>query len=135
MESCYKFKFDIRTILWRYKASYLGLILHRKINFKYQLSYVILKAQASLCRLLTLLGVQSDFSLINKLRLYKSIIKHQMTSTCPSWTFALCKTNLYGLQTIQNKSQRICTRALHYVKNYRKRDCHSAFIFFRLKLL
>ena len=89
-------------IEWSKNVKHLGLILDRKLNFNSHIDMVIQRATIMLITLYPLLNKKSKLSTINKLNIYKSIVRPIMTYACPVWNL-ISKYNMNRLQVMQNK--------------------------------
>lgn len=102
---------DAQPIPWRDKAEYLGLMLDRNLNFDTHLKTSYQKAKGLLALLYPLLNEDSALNIRNKLRIYYSIIRSQLTYAAPVRVFANAKKRFHQMQVIQKKTLRICTGA------------------------
>lgn len=104
----------LHPVFWRAKATYLGVTLDRRLNFNHHLNQTISKAKTTVSQLIPFLGKHSAMSITNKLKLYTTIIRPQITY---AWVFTLLSSKERRLQTTQNKILRLCTSVSWYVTN------------------
>ena len=83
---------------------YLGVLLHRRLNWSKHCRAMRSKALQSLGSLIPLM--KSPLPLNLKLLLYKAYIRPQMTYASPAWAF-ISKKNSVRLQVVQNRALRI----------------------------
>ena len=83
---------------------YLGVLLHRRLNWSKHCKAMRSKALQSLGSLIPLM--KSPLPLNLKLLLYKAYIRPQMTYASPAWAF-ISKKNTIRLEVVQNKALRI----------------------------
>ena len=95
------------TFSWKDSVKYLGVVLDRKLNFKYHIENSIRKASAaSFSSLYCLLSRNSHVSIDSKLRIYKSYIRPIISYACPVFANAAA-CHLNKLQLFQNKILRM----------------------------
>ena len=96
-------------------VKYLGLHLDRRMTWKQHICNKR-KQLGLLQRKYWIIGRKSKLSLVNKLLIYKTILKPIWTYGAPLWGTA-SQTNIEIIQRIQNKILRMATNAPWYVPN------------------
>ena len=98
-----------RQIEYADKTKYLGILLDKKLTFLDHIKYVRAKTASRLTRLYPILTTQ-EFTIRQKVTIYKALIRPTLTYASPAWGFALTS-YMQLLQTIQNRAARIITGA------------------------
>ena len=97
-------------------VKYLGIHLDRRLTWK---THIITKRKQLgllLQRMYGILGRKSEFSLVNKVLLYKTILKSIWTYGIPLWG-STSRSNIEILQRFQNKVLRTIVNASWYIPN------------------
>ena len=94
------------VIEWSSSVKYLGVILDSKRTFTKHINYAADKALKLLLKYYPLLNKKSNLSTINKLNIYKTIVRPAMLYASPVWSMT-CNTNFSNLQIQQNKFLRL----------------------------
>lgn len=103
-------------VQWSKEAKYLGLWLDKELNFKKHFQETKRKANGILHKLYPLLCRKRKVSLINKILLYKQLVRPILTYGIEIWSMTDEKSyNI--LQIIQNKILRMATDAPYYISN------------------
>lgn len=104
-----------KTIPWKDKVKYLGLLYDKKLVWKDQVNHIKQKTAAALGKLYPLL-TSEELNLRTKLLIYTQIIRPAITYGAPSFSY-ISTHRLKSLSAIQNKILRRITKAPWYVKN------------------
>lgn len=87
-------------------AKYLGVFLSCNMKFNIHVNHVIQKAKKAMNTLFPFIKYENDFSLENKLLMYKLFLRPILTYSIQSWN-NISKTQFKKLQIIQNKNLRM----------------------------
>lgn len=112
---------DDQPIPWKDEATYLGLILDKRLKWIRQTDAAISKGNAALGALYPLLNRRSRLSLRNKRTLYVSILRPILLYATPVWCYT-SKTQLQKLERFQSKVLRIAANAPWFVRNEQLRS-------------
>lgn len=104
------------NIAWKNDIKYLGIHFDKRLNFKKHISQIISKTKRIKAALYPLLNTKSKLNSFNKLTIYKSIIRSNLTHGAPTWITA-DKNSLKRLDRIQNITLRQIINARWYVPN------------------
>ena len=99
-------QFQYTMIPWSRTIRYLGLTLDTKLLFTKHLHTFTHKATGVLHQLFSLLARDSTLTTLNKLTLYKLMIRPLLTYACPIWSNT-SQSNYRHLQILQSKCLRV----------------------------
>ncbi|VEN64529.1 unnamed protein product [Callosobruchus maculatus] len=101
---------------WSSSVKYLGVTLDKGMTWRNHTEMLKTKFQITFRQFYPLLCRTSKLSLVNKIRLYKIIIRPAITYACAAWCF-IAKTHMRALQVLQSRILRTITNAPWYVSN------------------
>ena len=99
-------------IEWTDKVNYLGVVLDQRLNFNEHIRKIVNKCTALLLTLYPLINKNSALNINNKLLIYKTLVRPNITYGCSAWCY-ISQSTYNSLQVIQNKFLRI-------IGNYRR---------------
>lgn len=103
-------------IEWKKSAKYLGIILDNNLNFTEHIKSIKKKTSQLIGFLYPLIARKSKLSVINKLKIYETIIKPSLIYGIEIW-HNTCNSHIASLQRIQNKTLRQAIDAPWYIRN------------------
>ncbi|GBM91963.1 putative RNA-directed DNA polymerase from transposon BS, partial [Araneus ventricosus] len=103
-------------LTWDKEVKYLGLILDDKLTFRSHLKHNTEKFWAKVHLLIPLIGRRSPLTLVNKLLLFKQVLRPILMYAAQIWGLAAFS-NRKKAQILQNKILRIIVNAPLYVRN------------------
>ena len=117
------------TVEWSNTVKYLGLMLDSKLTFTNHIKYAADKALKLLLKYYPILNKKSSLSTLNKLNIYKVIVRPAMLYASPVWSLT-CRSNFQKLQIMQNKFLRLAGNYRTYTEiNKMHRDLHIETVF------
>lgn len=106
------------SINWSSNVKYLGVHLDSRLTYATHIKLKIQQAYAVMSSLYPMFNKSSRLSELNKLLIYKMIIRPIITYAAPVWSSA-SSTNIKTLQVIQNKCLRIAGNFPRYTRTSR----------------
>jgi exonuclease III len=91
---------------WSNDIKYLGITLDKTLNFNQHINLAVEKATKFLGILFVFLNRKSRLNTINKISIYKSMIRSILLNACPVWG-SCAESHLNKLQLVQNKCLRL----------------------------
>lgn len=104
-----------QEIAWSSSATYLGVVIDRRLTLKPQAAAAASKAAAATNLLRPILA--SSLPLRQKVGVYKAYIRPHLTYATPAWYAFASRPQRHRLQVAQQKALRIIVSASRYVRN------------------